>query len=303
MHISPKQFLLDGCPAQLLVSGRSCIFYKQLTKPVLNKEGYNSLPAISLVLNGQQRIKTCDGDQLVIRQNELAFLPRDLYGFSDLMPETGSFESLVFFFEEELLREFASSVQHQAECLGKRGLAALKKITAADYIKGYASGLLNFFATATTSTPAFAKLKLLELLHLFHMDSSSEALVNCMAAAGNLKKRNLRSLMEENFTKPLKVRDYAHLSGRSLSSFRRDFRLYFKTTPQQWLKEKRLQKAHELLATLKVSVTQAAFEVGYENLSYFIKEFKKKYHRSPKQFILHRREVSALQDMTPEPVE
>ena len=92
--------------------------------------------------------------------------------------------------------------------------------------------------------------------------------------------------MEKNFDKPLKIEDYAYLTGRSLSTFRRDFKSFYEITPQKWLKEKRLEKAKSLLQDRSLSVTELAYEVGYENISYFIKEFKNKFGQSPKQYIL-----------------
>ena len=100
------------------------------------------------------------------------------------------------------------------------------------------------------------------------------------------KKRNVKSFMKENYDKPLKVEDYAYLTGRSMSTFRRDFKAYFDTTPQQWLKEQRLEKALILLSKQEMSVTEVAYEVGYENISYFIRAFKDKAGLSPKQYML-----------------
>ena len=48
--------------------------------------------------------------------------------------------------------------------------------------------------------------------------------------------------MQKNFDKPLKIEDYAYLTGRSVSTFRRDFKASFSMTPQQWIKEQRLDK-------------------------------------------------------------
>ena len=99
--------------------------------------------------------------------------------------------------------------------------------------------------------------------------------------------------MEQNYDKPLKVEDYAYLTGRSESTFRRDFKQYFDTTPQQWLKEQRLEKALRLLQKQEMSVTQVAYEIGYENISYFIRAFKGKVGLSPKQYMLslHRNQI------------
>lgn len=133
---------------------------------------------------------------------------------------------------------------------------------------------------------ALLRLKLLELLHLLAAGDESQEMVRFLAASRVGKRRNLKSFMEANFDKPLKVEDYAYMTGRSLSSFRRDFKQYFDSTPQQWLKQRRMAKAASLLRKEPHSVTDVAYEVGYENISYFIQEFKKHYHKTPKQYLL-----------------
>ena len=88
--------------------------------------------------------------------------------------------------------------------------------------------------------------------------------------------------MEENYLNNLNIHDYAVLTGRSISSFNRDFKRLFGTTPKKWLISKRLNKSHELLNTTKLNVTQIAMEVGYENISHFIEAYKKTYGETPK---------------------
>lgn len=92
--------------------------------------------------------------------------------------------------------------------------------------------------------------------------------------------------MKQNFEKPLKVEDYAYLTGRSVSSFRRDFKASFNLTPQKWIKQQRMDKAVQLIQQGSDNVTQLAFAVGYENISYFIQAFKTHTGSSPKQYIL-----------------
>jgi AraC-like DNA-binding protein len=71
-----------------------------------------------------------------------------------------------------------------------------------------------------------------------------------------------------------------------MSSFRRDFKAFYDVTPQQWVKEKRLEKAANLLDKQDLHVSDVAYEVGYENISYFIQAFKSQYGKSPKQYML-----------------
>lgn len=98
--------------------------------------------------------------------------------------------------------------------------------------------------------------------------------------------------MEENFDKPLDIEDYAYLTGRSISTFRRDFKSKYTISPKKWLIEKRLEKASLLLKGKNDSVTSIALQVGYENTSHFIKAFQKEFNISPKQFqIGHRKNM------------
>ncbi|MGY5708961.1 helix-turn-helix domain-containing protein [Vibrio cincinnatiensis] len=53
-------------------------------------------------------------------------------------------------------------------------------------------------------------------------------------------------------------------------------------TPTAYLTEIKLQQAKPLLR--QVSVTEAALELGYENISYFIRLFKNKFGLTPKQY-------------------
>lgn len=55
-------------------------------------------------------------------------------------------------------------------------------------------------------------------------------------------------------------------------------------TFKELLQEKRLTKAKELLDRTQLPITQIIEEVGYDNISYFYRIFKKKYGITPKQF-------------------
>jgi AraC-like DNA-binding protein len=72
-----------------------------------------------------------------------------------------------------------------------------------------------------------------------------------------------------------------YLTGRSLSTFNRDFKKQFNSTPQKWLTEKRLALAYYQLSEKKKKPTEVYLEVGFEDLSHFSFAFKKKYGLSP----------------------
>jgi len=58
---------------------------------------------------------------------------------------------------------------------------------------------------------------------------------------------NITSTVEENITNAMSVDQLAKLSGRSLSSFRRDFIAIYNMPPKRWIRLKRIEKAKQLL--------------------------------------------------------
>ncbi|MGE8514401.1 MAG: helix-turn-helix domain-containing protein, partial [Chryseobacterium culicis] len=74
---------------------------------------------------------------------------------------------------------------------------------------------------------------------------------------------------------------FGYLTGRSLSTFNRDFRKIFQTTPQRWLTQKRLELAFYHLSEKNKKPSDVFLEVGFEDLSHFSHAFKKQYGFAP----------------------
>ena len=74
---------------------------------------------------------------------------------------------------------------------------------------------------------------------------------------------------------------FGYLTGRSLTTFKRDFKKAFNTTPQTWLTQKRLELAHYQLMQKKRKPVEVYLETGFENLSHFSFAFKKHFGYAP----------------------
>ena len=135
----------------------------------------------------------------------------------------------------------------------------------------------------------FTKPKLLELLHLIALTEQGDSFISQLYAVKNRERKSIKSFMEENFTKPLDIEDYAYLTGRSISTFRRDFKSRYGISPKKWLIEKRLTQASELLQKSSESIAEIAMQSGYENIPHFIKAFQKRFEISPKQYQIQHR--------------
>jgi AraC family transcriptional regulator len=66
--------------------------------------------------------------------------------------------------------------------------------------------------------------------------------------------------------------------------FSRSFRAELGISPYQWLLQKRVEHAAALLRRRRVSVTEAAFEVGFSDLSRFARAFRDQFGCPPSAF-------------------
>ncbi|WP_321334931.1 AraC family transcriptional regulator [uncultured Bacteroides sp.] len=94
-------------------------------------------------------------------------------------------------------------------------------------------------------------------------------------------KIDLEDFMNRNYKCDLSVEAFAHYTGRSLTSFKRDFAVLFNETPSRWLIKRRLEEAYALLSERKYKPSDVYLEVGFKNLSHFSTAFKKEYGCTP----------------------
>lgn len=283
----PQLFYHNPEVRKVLVDGLSCIIHKEISSPVYHKEGYVSTHAITLVLRGAMRIENDNGFLTNANERQLVFLPKGLYMISDIIPDNGTFEAVVFFFDEKLLADFITSINLQTS---KEKCVSHIVLDYSDEIRIFTESLLQVYNKKELTHRNLTRIKLFEFLHLIvSSHEQGTCFLTALATLNNKERRSLKEFMNANFSKPLSIEDYAYLTGRSLSSFRRDFIEQFGISPKQWLIEKRLEKAQELLTRNHTSVSNVALETGYENISHFVKAFHKRYGISPKQFLLKKR--------------
>jgi AraC-like DNA-binding protein len=94
-------------------------------------------------------------------------------------------------------------------------------------------------------------------------------------------KMNLTDFMERNYMFNMTMEKFGYLTGRSLTTFKRDFKKSFGTTPQKWLTQKRLELAHYQIREQNRRPSEVYAEVGFENLSHFTSAFKKYFSYTP----------------------
>lgn len=88
-----------------------------------------------------------------------------------------------------------------------------------------------------------------------------------------------------HYTENISIESLASSCYFSEYHFMRFFKKYVGMSCLDYIKSLRLQKAADLLEQQELSITDAAMSAGFSSLSYFYREFKKRYGMTPRQFI------------------
>lgn len=91
-------------------------------------------------------------------------------------------------------------------------------------------------------------------------------------------------LLERQRAEPLALRELAHAAGLSPYHFLRSFKAVTGVTPHQWLVRARLRDAAQRLRTSTQRITDIALDVGFEDLSHFIRSFRRELGVSPRHY-------------------
>ncbi|WP_246333326.1 AraC family transcriptional regulator [Aureimonas mangrovi] len=90
-------------------------------------------------------------------------------------------------------------------------------------------------------------------------------------------------LLRRNFARTMRVEQLASEARMSPSSFHQHFKAMTSMTPLQFQKQLRLLEARRLMIADAASVSEAAYQVGYESASQFSREYSRTFGIAPKR--------------------
>jgi AraC-like DNA-binding protein len=153
-----------------------------------------------------------------------------------------------------------------------------------EVLSAYFPSVLSYFAKQQQPPGSLLEIKFKELILDLMTSPLNASLCGYFKSLCNRSKTSIREVMESNFIYNLSLEQFAYLSGRSLSSFKKDFISTFNCPPGKWLLKRRLEHAKYLLELTDKNINELAFETGFENASHFIRIFKQTYGITPLQF-------------------
>ena len=232
--------------------------------------------------SGELEITQPSCSKTVLRPGDCAFMRRDNRMWLQKSVKEGQpYRSVVLKFSREFLREFYQTLdQHDIPKEAKRDKSSLYVMPAdRTDIRSLFESVIPFFDKQETPSADLLKLKMIEGVYaILHTDYNLYASLFDFVAPWKI---DIMDFLEKNFKNDLTMEEIAYYTGRSLATFKRDFRQCSDLTPQKWLIMRRLQAAHELIKKGGRKVSDICFDVGFKNLYHFSKVYKEAYGMSP----------------------
>jgi len=235
------------------------------------------------VVSGKKTWRTTEGSWTLEKGQTLFFKKGAAIVHQDFKED---FCLLVFFvsdnFTRDVVREFSGQLsgQHDGDALHQGAIIVNIDVTLAAYFQS----MLAYFTGTEKPADSLLTLKLKELIVSILLGRNNPELAAYFQSLLKSAAPPLSQIMEANFCYNLGLEDFAKLSHRSLSTFKRDFQKYYNQAPGKWLMQKRLDYSAVLLKNPALNVSQVALDCGFEDLSHFSRTFKDKFGVSPAHY-------------------
>lgn len=238
--------------------------------------------AINYVHSGEMILDN-GTEKIHVRKGECVFIPRDHRITMQKKTYAGERYCGIFMkFTRSFLKEmYVKLLLNRVRTVSKLDGGVIKLPRTVELASLFAS-MTPYLDPEVTPRDNFMELKLQEgLMALLAID---ERFVPTMFDFNEPWKIDILGFMEENYMCDLSMEEIAHYTGRSLATFKRDFRKISELTPEKWLIRRRLDQAYSLLKGGGRKVADVYAEVGFRNPSHFSTAFKKMYGKSPTEF-------------------
>ncbi|WP_333660792.1 AraC family transcriptional regulator [Chishuiella changwenlii] len=223
--------------------------------------------------------------EFIVNKNEMILLKKAtvVNYIKHPNPEDGkNHYSLMFSLKDELIKSFLSSAEVEIPHPKIETEITSSVYPMNNHLIAFGKSIKPYFEDKNDALPGLLRVKMLEML--YYVSSTSQNLFYQILQLQEPIPTDVRQVVEQHYATPASISDLAYLSGRSLSSFKRDFQNIYNTSPATWIREKRLSKAKELLQNTHLSITDICHTLGFENISHFSKIFKQYHGNTPSTF-------------------
>ena len=229
-----------------------------------------------MLLKGVKEVHTRT-ENICISKDQILMLSSGSTLMSETLASNGEYEAILLFFGNETLLNVCNQLNYKI--LNKPHTSGVLTLHKDKYLNHYIDSLLLLKGSDVKLQDIKVK-EFLIYLHAKHLTVFKHLVAQAFKDDKNIK---LQQVIEMNMNSGLSLNELAFLCDMSLSSFKRHFIELYDMSPQKYFLEKKMEKAMHLLG-LNRTPSEVSIELGYEHLSAFSFEFKKRMGLAPKQY-------------------
>ena len=151
-------------------------------------------------------------------------------------------------------------------------------------IHKYIEGLLFYFENPALVNDEILVLKLKEIILLLSQTQDFEIIQVILSQLFSPASYTFKQVIEANLFAQINMEELANKTNLSVSTFKREFKRLYSDSPANYIKNKRLERASELLLASDERITDIAFDCGFNDSANFTKSFHDKYGVSPSSY-------------------
>ena len=199
--------------------------------------------------------------------------------------ENNTLSGMVFHLNPEIIKEAFKGVNTDFlhASLSSSSSKSIVDLGSSRLIDSFVDSMRPYFCSDSKVNDRLLGLKLQELVNILTAEGNEEVLY----ILGTLRHKEIfdfEDVIESNLYNNLSLEELAHLTSKSISTFKRLFKKHFDTTPAAYFRTKKMARAAELLSSSNLTIGEICWDCGFDSLSHFSSSFKKELSFSPSEF-------------------
>ncbi len=235
---------------------------------------------------GQARVIS-QGTQLNMKESDgiVAKCGTHLNKWLKTTPDSEPCEAIAVHFNAEIIQKaFDGKVPDFIRQESSDRRVCVQRVQIDAMLENYVESLLFYFNNPSLVNDELLYLKVKELILMLGKTDNADLLINIFHGIFDPEVFSFKEIIHNNLYENLSLEDWANLTNLSVSTFKRKFADAFGDTPARYVRNKKLEKAADLLSHSSKRVSDIAYECGFEDVAYFSKSFSNKFQQTPSDF-------------------
>lgn len=198
--------------------------------------------------------------------------------------EEGKWDGIAIFFYPEVLHEI---YKYQLPSFLSDPVEVVPgKVVGGELLDKFVQGLFIYFENPELMDEELALLKMKELILILLKTYQQQDARQFIASLFRPDRIRFTEAVERNICSNITIEQMAFICHKSLSSFKREFKKVYQQSPAKYIKEKRLERAAQLLQSSTDSIAHIAYDVGFQDVTTFSASFRERFQIPPSKYRL-----------------